>query len=415
MRFLKYKILFGFVLLSTLFYGQQIKTGEYFFNNDPGYGNGTSFTVTETNGEFTKTIETPVQNLPSGFHTIYVRVKQNNVWSTFDRNLFYKIDPNIAFTGDVSIKNIKSAEYFIDADPGYGKGEAIAITETNELESTFSVDVSSLAKGMHIIYVRVKSVNNQWSNFSRRLFYISTKQEITYSESSIVRAEYFFDTDPGYGKGENIPLDASGKEISQAFTVDVSSLEEGFHIIYFRVQNGNKEWSTFERSMFYKSGAAFMQPEESPIIAAEYYFNEFKDYGKGTAITVATNSEGNFETDINTGNLTEGEHLLFVRAKNEAGIWGLHDVVAFKIDNALGVNQALVKDFGVYPNPVQDVISVTTSHQLESYKLFNSVGVEVKTGSFKENSIKVSNLSTGVYFCVIKSDKGTIVKRIVKK
>ena len=156
MRFLKNNIFLVFILLSFLFYGQQIKTGEYFFNNDPGYGKGISFDVTEINGEFTKTIETTIENLPTGFNTFYVRVKQNNTWSTFDRNMLYKIDPNNAFTGDQSIKNIASAEYFIDVDPGYGKGETISITETNELDATFSVDISSLEKGVHIIYVRVK-------------------------------------------------------------------------------------------------------------------------------------------------------------------------------------------------------------------------------------------------------------------
>lgn len=415
MRFINYIILLSMILLTNTIFGQEVKKGEYFFNNDPGYGNGISFDIAETNGEFSKTIDASVENLPVGFNTFYVRVKQSNVWSTFDRNLLYKINPNNAFSGDMSIKNIKYAEYFIDGDPGYGKGETISISETNELDATFSIDISNLEKGFHIIYVRVKSVDNQWSNFDRRLFYINNKEMFTFSESPITKAEYFFDTDPGYGNGENIALEASGKEISQAFTVDVSNLEAGFHIIYFRVQNENKEWSTFERAMFYISNDDFVMPEESPIVAAEYFFNNFVEIGNGTEISLATNSDGNFETSINTGNLLEGDHLLFIRAKNEANIWSLYDVVAFTIDNTLGVDRVLAKDFGIYPNPVQDFIKVTTSHQLKSYILYNSVGVEVKAGKFDNSKIEVSNLSTGIYFCVITSDKGTIVKRIVKK
>jgi hypothetical protein len=415
MRFLKYKIILTLLMLSNVIVSQQIKNGEYFFNNDPGYGNGVSFDVTETNGEFTKVIETSVESLPIGFNTFYVRVKQNNTWSTFDRNMLYKIDSNNAFTGDQSIKNITSAEYFIDSDPGYGKGETISITETNELDATFSVDISSLEKGVHIIYVRVKSINNQWSNFDRRLFYISTKEELTFSESPIAKAEYFFDTDTGYGNGESIALDASGKEISQAFTVDVSSLSAGFHTVYFRVQNENKEWSTFERAMFYISDNNFTMPEESPIVAAEYFFNEFVEIGEGSVISLATNADGDFETSINTGDLLEGDHLLFIRAKNEANVWSLYDVVAFTIDNSLGVDKVLAKDFIVYPNAVIDKINIESKHDIVSYKIYDIQGKVVLKDKMIGTIINAHQLKKGIYFLTLKTKKGTIVKRLVKE
>lgn len=414
MRCLTYTIILT-LLLSNLALAQQVTKGEYFFNNDPGYGNGISFDVTETNGEFTKVIDATVDNLPDGFNMFYVRVQQDDAWSTFDRRLFYKIDPEIIFTEDVSLKDMVFAEYFLDTDPGYGNGTEIPITATQDLANTFTIDVSNIDAGFHIIYVRVKSSDNQWSTFDRRLFYINTPEQISFSDSPIAKAEYFFNQDPGYGNGKPIALDASGKEISQAFTVDISDLESGFHAIYFRVQNENKEWSTFERALFYISDGAFVMPEASPIVAAEYFFNEFVAIGNGTEITLSTNDDGNFETSINTGDLTEGEHLLFIRTKNEANIWSLYDVVPFTIDNTLGVDKILAEDFLIYPNSVQNIINIKTGHTVLSYKIFDLQGKKVQENILKDNTIQVRNLVKGVYFLTLKTAKGTVVKKIMKE
>lgn len=414
MRNLKYKIIVTVVLLSNSLFSQQITTGEYFFNNDPGLGNGTSFAITETNGEFNKVIDASIVGLSKGFNTFYVRAKQNNAWSMFERSLFYKINPNINSAEDITIQNIDFAEYFLDQDPGFGNGTEIAITANKEISTTFSIDVTVLSQGFHTVYVRAKNIDNKWSMFDRSLFYISKAFVNNFMESPIAKAEYFIDTDPGLGNGENIILEASSNEVNQTFTVNVSSLAEGFHTVYFRVKNENNEWSMFERALFYIS-SNYSQPEESSIVSAEYYFNEFTDFGTGTSIPLTTNSDGNFETDINTGNLTEGEHLLFIRAKNEANIWSLYDVVAFIIDNTLGIDKILSKDFTIYPNAVKEVITIKTQHTILSYKIYDVQGKIIQSDKFVNDKINATNISAGVYFLTLKTEKGTVVKKIMKK
>jgi hypothetical protein len=413
MRTFKYKVIFTVVLLSNSIFGQQVTTGEYFFNNDPGLGNGTSFAISETSGEFTKVIDALVTNLPIGFNTFYVRAKQNTNWSMFERSLFYKIDPNINFTEDVSIKNLKYAEYFLDIDPGLGSGTSISITKEKEINITFSLDISSLTQGFHTIYIRTKNEDDKWSTFDRSLFYISDKFEGTFSDSPIVKAEYFFDSDPGLDKGLGITLDASGKEINQTFSVDISNLIAGFHTVYFRGKNENNEWSMFERSLFYIS-SDYSQLEESPMVAAEYYFNEFMDFGTGTSIPLVTNSEGDFETDINTGSLTEGEHLLFIRSKNEANVWSLYDVVTFTIDTVLGIDKVLSKDFIIYPNVVKDIINIESQHAILSYQIYDVKGEIIQKNKLSNNNVDATGLTAGFYFLILKTEKGTVVKKIVK-
>jgi hypothetical protein len=88
---------------------------------------------------------------------------------------------------------------------------------------------------------------------------------------------------------------------------------------------------------------------------------------------------------------------------------------------ALGINE-LVKadDFTVFPNPSNNLVHITT--QVEGittikYELLDVIGKQIFQKETKENqfTISVNNLVAGIYFLRIETNKGSVVKKIVKE
>ena len=55
---------------------QHITGGEYFIDTAPTLGSGTAFTVNPAD-EITHSLTIPVASLNNGFHTLFIRVKNN--------------------------------------------------------------------------------------------------------------------------------------------------------------------------------------------------------------------------------------------------------------------------------------------------------------------------------------------------
>ncbi|MBT8394601.1 MAG: T9SS type A sorting domain-containing protein [Bacteroidia bacterium] len=71
--------------------------------------------------------------------------------------------------------------------------------------------------------------------------------------------------------------------------------------------------------------------------------------------------------------------------------------------------------YSMYPNPVNDELILDLNEE-GYYTLINHNGQILKSGktNLKENTIIVSNLSTGLYFVKFNTDKGTITKKLIK-
>lgn len=92
------------------------------------------------------------------------------------------------------------------------------------------------------------------------------------------------------------------------------------------------------------------------------------------------------------------------------------------VESNLGVNEVnLEEKISIYPNPVKDVLNIQWNKDLNNVqiRIFDAMGNVVhfnKLNSFNSNeSINVNHLPTGVYLVHIKSDEGTITKKIIKK
>ena len=144
-------------------FAQIVNKAEYFFDTDPGPGNGTPIPISTPGESVSFPAQIPI-NLSPGFHWLGIRVKDSDgKWSLFQRKDFYVSQPGT----DLPI--ITKAEYFFDTDPGVGSGTPLNFQNTGfSVSQTFPITVPvSMTGGTHYLAIRVKDQAGHWSLFQR--------------------------------------------------------------------------------------------------------------------------------------------------------------------------------------------------------------------------------------------------------
>ncbi len=236
---------------------------EYFFDTDPGTGNGTPIAVTPGTDLNNVNAGINTTGLTVGTHRLYLRSRsQEGNWSitavkefTVDADFEYPAPPPAAL-------KVIAAEYFIDTDPGAGLGTSIPVTASIDLANvTANVNTTGLPLGVHRVYLRTKSEEGRWSLTQFGEFTVIT--DIPYPPapapvSNVVAAEYFIDTDPGVGQATAIVI-PPGQDIAN-WSTDINTAglsNDAWHRLYIRTRNQEGRWSlTFERAFFVGTLAA---------------------------------------------------------------------------------------------------------------------------------------------------------------
>lgn len=82
----------------------------------------------------------------------------------------------------------------------------------------------------------------------------------------------------------------------------------------------------------------------------------------------------------------------------------------------LAANESKVSDrVKIYPNPVEKSFNISTSDTIEQVTIINNTGEIVKTIRENTKNIDISGFISGVYFLQIKTNKGIILQKIIKK
>ncbi|SHM01090.1 M43 family zinc metalloprotease [Chryseobacterium polytrichastri] len=76
-----------------------------------------------------------------------------------------------------------------------------------------------------------------------------------------------------------------------------------------------------------------------------------------------------------------------------------------KVSNALSTSEVNKKDhFGIYPNPVSDILNITNVSNKATFQIHNAVGQVVKGGNIDNNQVRVSDFVKGTYIITIKDN-----------
>lgn len=141
-------------------------------------------------------------------------------------------------------QNLIRGEYFVDSDPGFGQatGFSIAVPDS-DLTQTISIpDESFNGSGYHNLFLRTLDSNGNWSQTSRSI--VQAGDNLNLSE--IIKVEYFFNADNGFGNNSFLVLEAS-PEKTWEFTIPFDQLPPEWKTndtLFIRVQDDNSNgWS----------------------------------------------------------------------------------------------------------------------------------------------------------------------------
>jgi len=263
----------------------------------------------------------------------------------------------------LNAQTIAVAEYFFDTDPGAGNGSPLVIATPGD-PVTFSSTISTagLTGGRHHLYIRTRTSGGRWSLYEPREFFVQTP---------IATAEYFFDTDPGAGSGAPIPI-TTLDDFTFNTSLPVGGLAAGRHYLYVRTKDETGAWSLYEPREF------FIQ---APIALAEYFFDTDPGVGSATLIPITTVDDYTFTTSLPVGGLPDGDHYLYVRAKDETGAWSLYEPTLFTVSSVVPVG---LTTFSARRNgPAVDLSWATASETNSDYF---AVERWIPDGSSSENS-----------------------------
>ena len=324
---------------------------EYYLDTDPGWGNGTAVTYSGTNDIATSFILNIVP-LTAGIHIVGVRSKDaNGVWSLDNKFLFLK--PNSASVPP----DISNIEYYIDADPGYGNATALSFTGTSDIVTGFNVNTISLAKGLHMIGVRSRDVNGAWSLDNKWLL---VKPYLSTNTAYLNMVEYFVDNDPGYGHGIPVPMSASLNLPNLSFTLDMTSLQPGTHIISVRSLDGNGSWSLDNKWLFIKPYNANQPAASRMVTAMEYYMDVDPGYGKAKPVAInAANQLSGTNVYANITGLTNGTHKLFFRTQDDQHAWSMNYVDSFIVNPSTAAPAIIVTSISPKSKCAKDSINIS--------------------------------------------------------
>ncbi len=312
---------------------QKIIKGEYFFDTDPGIGLGINIAVTTPADSVEINFTASVSSLSNGLHNIYVRLlNDSGVWSMSENRLLniYKASANNA---------IVVSEYFFDTDPGIGSGTSVSVgTLGDSVEFSSLISVSSLSSGLHNLYFRTKNADGVWSLSENRLINIYKAN----ANNNIVKAEYFFDTDPGIGLGTSLSTGAAADSVEFTSVVATGSISLGLHNLYIRTKNSDGVWSLSENRL-----VNVFKNANSQIVWSEFFFTSDPGVGNGTGSAVPVPGDSvEFTTSAPTAGLGfgVGTHSIYMRTKNADGVWSLAEERTFSVCDTIGVVTSIAGD-----------------------------------------------------------------------
>jgi PKD repeat protein len=228
-------------------------------------------------------------------------------------------------------QQIVGAEYFFDSEPGVGNAIPLSITPGDSVEFNAPISLNGLSSGFHYFFLRLKNDLGKWSLAEQRSFYVRPFHPI---DETIVAAEYFIDTEPGYGNAIPLNISNPSDSIEQNFAIQMDNLNPGFHYFHLRVKNQSGYWSTVEERGFFVIPLHEIQHE---IVSGEFFIDTEPGVGNGTAFTIDDPADS-IETDIalNLPALGLGSHILYIRLRNAEGNWTLIEPRPFDVCETYG-------------------------------------------------------------------------------
>lgn len=295
-------------------------------------------------------------------------------------------------------------EYFWDTDPGHGNATMTTTTNVTNIKVAFN----NLDYGVHTLWFRSQDCKGNWSATVGKPILI--KKDVA---TSITELEYFWDTDPGYGKGYQLNNIATAETKHH---INSSEIDDGAHILNLRAKDNKGQWSTVISKPIY------VYSINSNIYAMEYFIDNDPGEGNATMVDIAkeNHNQSSIKFSIDTQTLNIGTHQLNVRIKDCFGNWSILNSEPFEITEDNGVeNIEFTMPISIHAN---NGVCVLNSDMLTDGN-YNVSIIAVDGHTFATETWNPANNTCEIYigttnqpiFVIIENGHNRIVKRIIAK
>ncbi|MBL0127330.1 MAG: T9SS type A sorting domain-containing protein [Flavobacteriales bacterium] len=180
----------------------------------------------------------------------------------------------------------------------------------------------------------------------------------------IDRGEYWIDSDPGFGYAIafNPALVPAPDIVPTGINVPLDGLPIGFHVIGFRTQDADLNWSLTNFRSIYVADSS-----HGDIVRIEYFWDNDPGFGLSPLDTLLTNPAsdwlGALSVTVPWGTSPFTDHLLFMRSVDDRGRWSHTNLVdTVYVSGSVDVNDLFEEtNISVYPNPFAEQIIVRPS------------------------------------------------------
>jgi hypothetical protein len=179
----------------------------------------------------------------AGLHFLHYRfLDTEGRWSSAYSHLFFKTTrPD---------NEILSMQYWLDDKQPSG---------IMPYTSTFDLDLSGMATGLHFLHIRYLDKQGGWSSAHTHLFFKTNQQS-----NDLVSMQYWLDDKQPSGIMPYRPT----------FDLDLSGVATGLHFLHVRYLDKQGRWSSAHTHLFYKTPGL-----DNQIVAYRYWFNDdFKNH-----------------------------------------------------------------------------------------------------------------------------------------
>ncbi len=209
--------------------------------------------------------------------------------------------------------NITRVEYYLDHDPGYNDATAVSIAPGADLSNvTINIDPATLSYGIHLMGVRARDANGDWSHDNKWLFVKPSPGDLTGPgiPPNLKKVEYYIDNDPGYGNGTQVAISNVSDISDYNLLIDISGLITGSHTLFIRSKDANGAWSLDNQFNFTVAVPTITinSVSKTSMCVGEAFsvsFNVNGSFNSGNVFTAQlSNSTGSFSSPTDIGTVT---------------------------------------------------------------------------------------------------------------
>jgi hypothetical protein len=142
-------------------------------------------------------------------------------------------------------------------------------------------------------------------------------------------------------------------------------------------------------------------PENASPIAYNLYINE--------ELVLENTNDLSYTTDVAAGLTVAKVVALYEDDKTSVSVIG--NILIETNTESIEEN---VTFLGIYPNPVGDILYIETESDIKEIAIYDIYGRQQVTET-PSRQVDVADLTSGIYFIKINTEKGNIVKRFIKQ